>query len=328
MGVILSSVQDPPGAYHSATLVGKSLQTVDQELKKSMDQLEQVKDLLSEQKNRIKLHDFVVDFTQKLLSEVSLEKLPVQVSSDGASFIARLEKYQEIIQTALPLQMLLGRWGLPDHAETAALPLRRLAGTISVTGGNTYLIEARWYPVCLLLYSGTLGAISGSNYQTLSKLFHVSVPDRDGRQNRDILLTSVFKAMGEIHDGFKLLPGLERKHTPQSEHIYTLLEPYADHTLYLGTDYEELFDRAEIIMATEYTHIEHPEPVGKEESLWGPIGRFGWKRTSNPLDRLIAEASAAGKSWEPAQAGLFGGSAARFVELASGLSRKLSHVAW
>lgn len=293
-----------------------------------MDQLEQVKDLLSEQKNRIKLHDFVVDFTQKLLSEVSLEKLPVQVSSDGASFIARLEKYQEIIQTALPLQMLLGRWGLPDHAETAALPLRRLAGTISVTGGNTYLIEARWYPVCLLLYSGTLGAISGSNYQTLSKLFHVSVPDRDGRQNRDILLTSVFKAMGEIHDGFKLLPGLERKHTPQSEHIYTLLEPYADHTLYLGTDYEELFDRAEIIMATEYTHIEHPEPVGKEESLWGPIGRFGWKRTSNPLDRLIAEASAAGKSWEPAQAGLFGGSAARFVELASGLSRKLSHVAW
>lgn len=296
----------------------------------SMDQLEQLKDLLSEPKQRIKLYDFVADITKELLTEVALDKLPVQVSADNASFIARLEKYQEILQTVLPLQMLLGRWGLSEHAEVAALPLRRLAGTITSTGGNAYLIEARWYPILLLLYAGSIGAISGSNYQAILKLFHAAVPNRDGGKNCDILLISVFHAMGEIHDGFRFLSGLERKRTPRSEHLYALLEPYADNTLYLGTDYDEFFDRAEIMMAIEYLQIEHPEPVGQEERLFGPIvGRFGWKTLPrNPLARLIAEASAAGKSWEPARSGLFGGSATRFVELAEGLSRMLHQVSW
>ena len=294
-----------------------------------MDQLEHFKDLLSEPKQRIKLHDFVAEITKKLLREVGQDKLPVQGSSNGDSFITRLQEYEEIIQTVLPLQMLLGRWGLPDHTEIAALPLRRLAGAITATGGNTYLIEARWYPIFLLLYAGSIGAISGSNYQAVPKLFHVAVPNRDGRKNRDILLISVCDAMGKIHDGFKLFPGLERKRTPRSEHLYALLEPYANNTLYLGSDYEEFFERAEIFMAIEYMHIEHPEPVGQEEKLWGPIGRFGsktWPR--HPLGQLVAEASAAGESWEPARAGLFGGSGTRFVELAEGLSRMMSQVSW
>jgi hypothetical protein len=143
-----------------------------------------------------------------------------------------------------------------------------------------------------------------------------------------ILLITVMNAMGEIHDGFKLFPGLERKRTPRSEHIYALLEPYAD-TPYLGADYEAFFDRAEIIMSIEYMHIEHPEPVGREERRWGPIGRFGWKTSPcNPLGRMIAEASTAGKSWEPARAGLFGGSGTRFVEVAEGLCRMLHQVSW
>ena len=295
-----------------------------------MDQLEQFKDLLSGPKQRIKLNDFVVDITKKLVSEVGEDKFPVQGPCDDTSFIKRLEKFEEIVRTVLPLQMLLGRWGLPDYAEIAALPMRRLAGAISPIGGNHYLIEARWYPVFLLLYASCIGAISGSNYQVVPKLFHAAVPNGDGRRNHEILLVSVFNAMSEIHDGFKLFPGLERKHTPRSEHLYALLEPYADSTLYLRTDYEEFFDGAEIMMAMEYIHIEHPEPVGQEERLFGPIiGRFGWKRLSrNPLGRLISEASAAGESWEPARAGLFGGSSARFVELAEGLSRMLGQVAW
>lgn len=294
-----------------------------------MDQVEQLKELLSEPKQRIKLHDFIADITKELIAEVGQDRLPVQVSSDGDVFIQRLQKYEEIVQKALPLQMLLGRWGLPEHAEMAAIPLRRLAGTITSMGGNTYLLEARWYPVFLLLYASCIGAISGNNYQLVYKLAHAPVPNRDGRPNRDILLTAAFNAMGEIQEGFKLFPGLDRKYTPRSEHIYSLVEPCADNTLYLGPDYEDLFDRVEILLAIEYMHIEHPEPVGKEESPWGPVGRFGWKRSSrNPIDRLIAEASAAGKSWEPARAGLFASSGTRFVELAEGLSRLLRHASW
>lgn len=155
-----------------------------------------------------------------------------------------------------------------------------------------------------MLYAVSIGAISGGNYDILRAIFHAPMPNFDGRKGRDILLIAVFQAMEEIHDGFKLFPGLNRKHTPRSEHIYTILEPYADNTLHLGTDYEDFFDRVEIVMAIEYMHIQRPEPFGKEESPWGPVGRFGWKTSSrNPLGRLIGEASASGKSWEPARAG-------------------------
>lgn len=312
----------------SATLSGDVAADARHKLELWMDQLQQVKDLLSEPKQRIELHDFVADLTRKLVPEVGQDRLPVQGPSNGDSFIARLQKYEEIISAVLPLQMLLGRWGLPEHAESAALPVRRLAGSITVTGGNTYLIEARWYPIFLLLYAASIGAISGGNYQMLRPLFQAAVPTPDGRKNRDVLLIAAFNAMGEIHDGFKFYPGLERKHTPRSEHLYSLLEPFADNTLYLGADYEDIFDRAEIMMAIEYMHIQHPEPVGQEERPWGPVGRFAWKTFPNPLGRTIAEASAAGERWEPARSGLFGGSAARFVELAEGLSRKLSQFGW
>jgi len=294
-----------------------------------VDQLEQLKELLSEPKQRIKLHDFIADVTRKLVADVGQDRLPVQVSSDGNSFIVRLQEYEHALHTVIPLQMLLGRWGLQEHVDIAALPLRRLAGGIAATGGNTYLIEARWYPIFLLLYASSIGAISGNNCQVVYKLAHAPVPNPYGRENHDILLSAAFKAMAEIQDGFKLFPGLDRKYTPRSEHVYTLLEPCADKTLYLGPEYEELFDRVEILLAIEYMHIEHPEPIAKEESPWGPVGRFGWKRSSrNPLDRLIAEASAAGKSWEPARAGLFGSSSARFVELAEGLARMVRRASW
>jgi hypothetical protein len=226
--------------------------------------------------------------------------------------------------------MLLGRWGLPDHAEIATLPMRRLAGAIAPKGGNRYLIEARWYPIFLLFYTGSIAAMSGSNYQFVTQIFHAAVPNRDGRKNGEILLISVSKAMADIHDAFKLVQGLERRSTPRSDHLYALLEPYVNDNLYLANDYEELFDRAEIFMAIEYIHIEHPEPVGQEEKLWAPIGGFGRKVSPrNPLDRLTAEAITAGKSWEPARAGLFGGSSTRFVELANGMSRMMiSQPSW
>jgi hypothetical protein len=172
----------------SATLSGDVAAGVSYEQELSMDQLEQFKELLSDPKQRIKLHDFVADRTKNLVAEVGQDKLPVQGPSDGNSFIARLQTYEGILQTVLPLQMLLGRWGLPDHTDIAAFPLRRLAGAILATGGSTYLIEARWYPVLLLLYASCIGAISGSNYQVVHKLFHAAMPNQEGRQNRDILL--------------------------------------------------------------------------------------------------------------------------------------------
>jgi hypothetical protein len=144
-----------------------------------------------------------------LLSNISRPHRLTQLSNATQTASRTLA---ENSRSVLPVQMLLGRWGLPDHAEIAALPLRRLAGAIAPTGGNSYLIEARWYPMYLLLYAGCIGAISGTNYEVLHNLLHAAVPSRDGRQNRDILLISVMKAMcvfgkAAYFGGTDLIPG-------------------------------------------------------------------------------------------------------------------------
>jgi hypothetical protein len=295
-----------------------------------MDQIEHFKDLLSEPKKIIKLNDFVAQATKTIVSELNQSKFGVQTVPNNNEFIDRMHAYEEATQSMLVTEMLLGRWAQSQQSQVATMPLRRIAGAIAPSGGNGYMLAARWYPVFLLLYAGCIGAVAGDNYQIIYKLTHISgLPNPYGRNNDDVLLISVFRAMGEIDSGFKLFPGLAERYTPRSEYIYKLLEPPTEEILYIGTDYESTFDRVEAIISLEYIHLNHPESIGKDEWTSAPVGKFGWKhRHSNPLSQLIEEAEVAGDSWPPLQAGLFGGSIGRFRELAGGLSRLVNQLGW
>jgi hypothetical protein len=295
-----------------------------------MDQIEHFKDLLSEPKQIIKLNDFVAQATKTIVSELNQSKFGVQTALNNNEFIDRMHAYEEATQSMLVTEMLLGRWAHSQQSQIATIPFRRIAGAIAPSGGNGSLLAARWYPALLLLYAGCIGAVAGDNYQIIYKLTQISgLPNPYGRNNDDLLLISVFRTMGEIDDGFKLFPGLAKRFTPRSEYIYTLLEPSAEDILYIGTDYESIFDRVEMFLSLEYIHLKHPETIGKDEWTSAPVGKFGWKNLhSNPLNQLIAEAEAAGESWPPLQAGLFGGSIGRFRELAGGLSRLVNRLGW
>lgn len=295
-----------------------------------MDQLEQFKDLLSEPKQIIKLHDFVAQATKVIVSELNTTNFDVKIYPDDSTFVGRIYDYEKVIRSMLSNEMLLGRWAQKQQSQVSTIPLRRIGETIGPSGGTPYLLAARWYPVCLLLYAGCIGAVAGDNYEIIYQLTHISgMQNPYGRNNDDVLVVSVFRAMAEIHNGFKLLPGLGQRQTPRSEYIYKLLEVPAEDILYLGAEYEKLFDRVEMFMALEYIHLEHPEKVSENERPWAPVGKFGWKTLySNPLSQLRAEAVGAGDGWAPLQAGLFGGSSERFLEIADGLLRYVSRIGW
>jgi hypothetical protein len=294
----------------------------------SMDQLEQLKDLLSEPKQAIKLTDFMAHASKNIVSE--LNELSVQMQPNNDTFVSRIQKYEEAMQGMLTNEMLLGRWAQKQQSKVLTMPVKRIAAAISPAGGNSHLLTARWYPVLLLLYAGCIGALAGDNYEVIHELTHLSgLPNPYGRRNDDVLLISVFKNIADINDGFKSFPGLEKRQTPRSEHIHKLLESTAEDILYLGTDYEQIFDRAELVMSLEFIHLDHPETIGQGEWIWAPVGKFGWKNLhSHPLKQLAAEAAAAGDSWPPLQAGLFGGSSGRFLELAGSLSKFVNRLGW
>ena len=125
----------------------------------------------------------------------------------------------------------------------------------------------------------------------------------------------------DVVEAFKLLPGHDRHHTPRSEYLHKLLQPWLDDILFLGSDYEKAFDRFELLYALEYAHQENRD--------WAPIGRFGWKiLEANPLRQVLSEAEQQGERWAPIVAGLFGGSSERFTEVARQLSDRTGRLGW
>jgi hypothetical protein len=294
-----------------------------------VDQIDTLKDYLADPTKVIKLHDAYALLTKELVSQANDERFDVSLTADNALFVERMHQYERIVEKLLAAELLIGRWGQGNQAEIATMPLRRLAEAIQTKGGTTSLLQARWYPVYLLLYAGCIGATAGHNYEAIVSITHATAPNLYGAKNRDTLLTAVTAAMTDIHDMFQLFPGMERKRSPRSDHLFDLIRPYADDTLYLSSDYESIFDRTETILFIEYMHLDHPEPIADNERVWGPAGRFISKNTYvSPLSAIVAEATAAGHKWPPSRAGLFGGSTERFVELAKCGARLLSQSGW
>lgn len=295
-----------------------------------VDELQSLKELLSEPKHRIQLHDFVAQRTREVLSKTAQDYFSTQGAVDKDTFVERLHRYEETVQELIPQEMLLGRWGDAHHAEAFRMPLKKLSERISPASGSTYLIESRWYPIFLLMYAGGIGAIAGNAYGNLFSFLHTPVPNPFGNKNGNVLLVAVTKPMTDIYDTFKWFPEHERNYTPRSEYLFRFFQPFADDTLFLGAEYESIFDRFELLYALEYANMDHPEGMTENESVWGPIGRFGWKGRfdKTPLQSLFDEATKEGNDWAPLRAGFFNRSLSRFQELANALGRRTSSLGW
>ena len=72
----------------------------------------------------------------------------------------------------MSVQALLAYWGGSSHAQTLALPLKRICDELRPEGGLVVWIALRWYPVLLLLYAGGIAAVAGARYENLRLLLH------------------------------------------------------------------------------------------------------------------------------------------------------------
>ena len=101
-----------------------------------------------------------------------------------------------------------------------------------------------------------------------------------------------------------------------------------DDLLFLGRDYDECFDRFEVLLALAHGHF-HKQEAGY---FWAPVGRFAWKARrghgEDPLARILSEARTQGSEWEPLRAGLFPAPFERLEEIAADLSEAVAHLPW
>ena len=290
---------------------------------KSMTVAGQAKDLLSEERLKIRLHDLVSQKTREVLSATGEDYFSVQGTWSPEEFLARLQKYESVTRELLEIQSLLGFWGEPFHHASFVLSPKRLAARLKNSGGLTVWLALRYYPLLLLLYCGGISAVAARKYDNLRELMHTNVPDPTNQNQEHPLIRCVAKQMSDLTDVFKTLPGHAQQYTPRSEYLLKVLQPLIDDLLYLGPEYETSFDRFEVLYALEHARLYAKEGVGR---IWGPVGRFGWKR--NAYSAVIVEAEHEGESWAPIKAGLFDGSIDTFKEIASKYGSGLDQLNW
>ena len=290
-----------------------------------MGVIQQTKELLSDEKYRISLHDLVTSKTREAMSLTAEDAFPVSGSWSQSQFVDCLKEYENAVNELTSIQALLNYWGKDIHKEILSLPLRHLCGRLGIVGGTPGWIALRWYPALLLLYSGGISSIAAGNYSNLKTLLYTRVRDPESAKKDLTSVLAIVSSISDLHDYFKLLPGHERQYVPRSEYLFKLLQPNLDDLFFLGTDYETFFDTFEVLLALEHAH--------QNFRGWGPVGRFGWKHerggTASPFHRVLSEAVNSGTNWQPIKVGMFGGSLDRFTEVAKQYEQNiLAKLAW
>lgn len=286
--------------------------------------IKEMKELLSDPKNRIKLDDFVTERLRSFLEVTSLEHFPVQGSSvQKKDFLKRLQEYEESSKDLQKIVILLARWGEGEQLSVLEKVFTHIGESDKGSSGLTLWLHLGWYPVQILMYSAGIAALSAKKYEAL-KIILTTPVQHQTEQGYFPLIVPVASNLADTHNAFKWLPGHDRKHVPRSEHFFEIMAPTLQELLFLGKEYEKLFDDFEVISALTYADA--------MERDWGPIGRFGWKHgrdaESSPFGRVVKEAEEMKNKWPPLQAGMFGGSVERFSEVAKNLGDRLNNLSW
>jgi len=171
----------------------------------------------------------------------------------------------------------------------------------------------------LLMYAGGIAALAEDKYENLAAIMMTKVGSRHSGAEAKPIIVPATEGMLDVTraDLFKSLPGHERQYAPKSEYLFKTLQPMLEDLLFLGTSYERLFDRFEVLYALVVADCNYDETYKR---LWGPPGRFGWKLRdgNNPFSDIIAEAEREQGDWPPLRAGLFGGSCGSSTTLPPG----------
>lgn len=282
--------------------------------------IDELKELLADPRNRIKLDDFITQHVRAFLDATSVEHFPVQGGSvTKEAFVSRVEAYEAALVDLQQIVILLARWG----DDSAVLVLEKLLARVAESGkessGIVLWINLAWYPLSVLMYAAGISALSARRYQTLKVvLLTEAETPQDRRQPLALLAGS---HLSSLNDAWKWVPGHERHYTPRSEYLFARLRATLEDLLFIGSSYEHLFDTFEIYSALVYAHANGGD--------YGPIGRFGWKNDREEMIvRLMNKAKGEGSTWAPLSAGLFDGSVESFITTTEAFKQRLHRLPW
>ena len=288
-----------------------------------------VKRLLADESATIELHDYIVKEVRQFLSVTSDDNFVVQGNFSKDEFLDRLSRYEAVGKDLAAITACTAYWARPAHRQILQKIIMRATDRIEPKSGCGAWLALRWYPLIFQLYCAGIAAIEAQRYDSLACIFYCRVGSSQYGNQDECFVEAAANAILEFNRAelFKQLPGHEKKYVPLSEYLYKTLQPLLDDVFFVGKKYEYSFDEFEVIFALASAYMR----VQRKESLWGPFGRFSWKRghqANHPLARVIEQAKVEGDNWAPLQQGVFGGKSARFLEVAAQYQDMISGLNW
>ena len=288
-----------------------------------------VKRLLASESTAIELHDVLLAEVRKLLAATTDDYFRTQDGFTLEEFLRRLEMYEAAAMDLALLLACTAQWMKSLHVPTIQKVISRSVDRLERQDGLVAWLALRWYPLLLELYCAGIAAVDARRYDALAAVFDTPIAVESRRGRADSFLNAVADGVLELNRSniLKQIPGHERHHTPLSEYLFKFLQPALDDVFFLGKDYERAFDRFEVLFALCVAD----QRLQREEGVWAPIGRFGWKRGGHdggPMAEIIAEGRSQKSDWAPIRGGLFGGNVSRFETAAAALEPVLARLGW
>lgn len=260
--------------------------------------------------------------------------------AEASLYVASLvDRYMELMDEPLDATVILASWARDEHLPTLKRFAERLMPPDAGGPGMTVLTSLRWFPVLPFAYSTALAAVNNDNFGALKALvLDARVRDfQDGRipvlarcgmwrpfhqfplaaqvvAQRPAGSAATLDLAEDLRSGRK-----GKRYTPISDFLHDVLRSRFSDGIPDDDEFADLFDQAEILLGLlaldlaaqstkPLTYIDPPN-----------YGRFTWRGryeqpASFPEARLRQQLDDQGESWQPLQAGLFGGSVERARE--------------
>jgi hypothetical protein len=268
-------------------------------LPSSLDYIVRTKELLSESRHRITLHDLVVQELKQAIADTTEEHFPLTCATNPQTIAACLTRYEDVTRDLRQILALIGFWGDPGNSITLATACSSLAERLRYRGATTTWRALRWHPLILISYSIGIAALAANKYDNLAVIFRTVVDDPSEGRGPAPIAYALGEAMSRQNGtgAFKVLPGHEHDAAPRSDYLFERLRPELEALFFLGRDCEACFDRFEMILSLAVGAYRRR----LDRSFWVPLGRFAWEAKSDyehsPLQVAWQEAESGSGYW-------------------------------
>lgn len=234
--------------------------------------INELKELLSDSKNYIKVNDIINEEIRIFLSEFNKEKLNLSSVSDDI-VKSRVHNFEKITINLLNAIILLTYYGGEKYINL----IKKIIYRVHPTGrfdGSTVAISLLYFPTVILIYAVLIAALESDNYNIIKEILYMKENKVDASNyynDSDNLITNLFSKISYSSSYFKLFFPDQNYLYPMNEYLYKYLQPIIDDILFIGDNYNDLYTNTELLISI-FVAIE--KYMNNQNNIWGPTGRY------------------------------------------------------